>query len=122
MNKFNKIANNFVAVTKVKTSVVEDFKMHESYLVGNKGTILNPKYKELTGKYIIRINGINTRKSNFIASVWLGKPSKKANVIHIDGNKLNYNIENLIYQKQRDTFKSYKTRVINLTKYNLYTY
>jgi hypothetical protein len=77
----------------------EDLKIHKGYYVSRDGLIYNSKMKMLIGKSIVRINGVNTRRANFIADAWIGKPSEKANVVHIDNDKSNFSIDNLKYKK-----------------------
>ena len=93
----------------------ENFRFFDTYLVGDKGLILNKNHRPIKGD-TFRLLGKNYRRANFIASVWMNKPSEKARLHFIDGDKRNCRLSNLTYKQSAITFKEYKRCVIKITK------
>lgn len=76
----------------------ESFVAVDGAYIGDKGTILRANGKKIDTYPIISIKGKRFRRANLIASVWLDKPSRKANLGFKDGDKTNLRKENLYYK------------------------
>lgn len=89
--------------------------LDERYYVSNKGRVLslcNNKGKVLkpfiqNGYYYVSIAGHDRRIHRLVAQAFLQNPEAKEVVHHIDGNKLNNNVDNLQWATAKENTQAY---------------